>query len=376
MPTPTSKPTAKPTAKPAAPPPAKATARPKTAAGDPFARRVWFVAAVAVLLLVCWLLVDVLLLAFGAVIIAVLLRGLADPIRDRTPLNDTASLAAAGLIIVALLGVAGWMFGATVSNQVEGLAQRLPQSGEELRALVAGIPFGERIADELGQGGALTSRLEGMAGRIGGYAINVVGAAANLLIVVFAGVFIAARPAQTRDGLVMLAPNGLADRIKTALNTSGRALRLWLLGTLGDMVVVGVLTGLGTALIGLPSPVALGLFAGIVSFVPIVGPIVSVIPGLLLAVQQGPEMILWTILVYVIVQQIESALFYPFIQRWAVGLPPVLTLFGVLTFGVLFGPLGVVLATPLLVVALVMTKMLYVRDTLGRTVTVPGERRG
>ena len=138
------------------------------------------------------------------------------------------------------------------------------------------------------------------------------------------------------------------------------------------MTVVGVLTGIGTALIGLPSPVALGLFAGLAAFVPIVGPIVSVVPAVLLALDQGPEMILWAILVYFVVQQIESNLIYPFIQKRAVNLPPVLTLFGVLGLGTLFGPLGVMFASPLLVVGLVWVKLLYVRNTLGEEVSLPG----
>jgi predicted PurR-regulated permease PerM len=161
--------------------------------------------------------------------------------------------------------------------------------------------------------------------------------------------------------------------MRAVLDTAGRALRLWLLGTFADMAVVAVMTGAGTALIGLPSPVALGILAGVASFVPIVGPIVSVVPALLIAVQESPSMVLWTVLVYVAVQQIESNLIFPFIQRRAVDLPPVLSLFGVLAFGVLLGPLGVVLATPLLVVGLVFLKRLYVRESLGKAVKIPGE---
>lgn len=338
-----------------------------------FARRTWFQFAVAVFLIICWQLADVLLLAFGAVIVAVLLRSLADPIRDRTPLNDAASLATAALLILGVLVGAGWLFGATVSGQVGELLDRMPRTSDELRALLRGLPFGGQLADQLGDPGSLASRIEGAAGRLGGYAVSVLGAAANLLLVIFAGAYFAAKPRQGRDALVALLPDDVGAPVKAAMNVSGRALRLWLLGTLADMAIVGLLTGIGTALIGLPSPVALGLFAGLAAFVPIVGPIVSVIPGVLLAVQEGPELVLWTLLVYFGVQQIESNLFYPFIQRRAVDLPPALTLFGVLGFGILLGPLGVVFATPLLVVLLVLTRMLYIRNTLGREVSVPGE---
>lgn len=339
-----------------------------------FVRRTWFQFGVAIFILVCWQLADVFLLAFGAVIVAVLLRSIADPIRERTPLNDGAALALAGVSLMALLGGAGWLFGSTVSSQVSGLADRIPNSADELRDLVSTLPFGATLAGEIGDLTDLASRFEGAAGRIGGYAMSVAGAATNLLLVLFAGVYLAIKPQQARDGLTMLLPESTAEPVKAAMDTSGRALRLWLLGTLADMAVVGILTGIGTALIGLPSPAALGLFAALASFVPIIGPIISVVPGVLLALQFGPEMALWTVAVYFAVQQIESNLFYPFIQRRAVDLPPVLTLFGVLGFGVLLGPLGVIFATPLLVVLMVFTKILYIRNTLGREVTAPGER--
>jgi len=337
-----------------------------------FIHKVLFIAGGFVLLALVWKLATVLLLAFASVIIAVLIRSLADPIRTRTSLSTGLSIALASVTILAVLTGAGWLFGSTISAQIETLADRLPASLAELETLIGALPFGSQLASRLDGAGA-TSSLQGMVGQVGGYVMAVIGAGANLLLVVFAGLFFAANPERMRDGLLMLVPAGPRKPLREAANESGRALRLWLVGTLADMVVVGVLTGIGTALIGLPSPVALGLFAGLAAFVPIVGPIVSVVPAVLLALDQGPEMILWAIAVYFIVQQIESNLIYPFIQKRAVNLPPALTLFGVLGFGTLFGPLGVMFASPLLVVGLVWIKLLYVRNTLGEDVPLPGE---
>lgn len=339
---------------------------------DPrFIRKVLFIAAVIVGMALLWKLATVLLLAFASVIIAVLVRSLADPIRARTGLSTGLSIAVAAVAILAVLSGSAWLFGSTISNQVATLADRLPASLAELETRIATLPFGDQLASRL-DGAGSTSSLQGMVGQVGGYVMTIVGAGANLLLVVFAGLFFAAQPERMRDGLLMLAPRGPREPLREAANESGRALRLWLLGTLADMTVVGVLTGIGTALIGLPSPVALGLFAGLAAFVPIVGPIVSVVPAVLLALDQGPEMILWAIVVYFVVQQIESNLIYPFIQKRAVNLPPVLTLFGVLGLGTLFGPLGVMFASPLLVVGLVWVKLLYVRNTLGEDVSLPG----
>lgn len=339
-----------------------------------FVRKSVFVAGLVVVLLALWKLAGVILLAFAAVIIAVMLRSLSDPIGRVTGLPAGVSLAGAAAAIGAVLAGAGWLFGSTVAEQVDGLAERLPQSLVELEALLRSLPFGEQLAAGLSGAGA-ASDLQSMVGQVGGYVVAVVGAGANLLLVLFAGLFFAAQPERLRDGVLILIPRGAREHLREAADESGRALRLWLLGTLADMVVVGVLTGAGAALIGLPSPVALGLFAGLAAFVPIVGPIVSVVPAVLLALEQGPQMIVWTVLVYFVVQQIESNLIYPFIQKRAVDLPPVLTLFGVLGLGTLFGPLGVVLASPLLVVGLVWVKLLYVRNTLKEDIPLPGSSR-
>lgn len=337
-----------------------------------FPRGAFSLLAAALLLFLVWRLADVMILAFAAVIVAVLLRSVADPICRRTPLGEGASLLVAGAMILAVFGMAGWLFGATVGGQVSELLDRLPTSPEELKRLLDRLPWGDELSGQIADVGAWAGRMEGVAGRVGGYAMNAVSALTNAALVLVAGVYFAAKPRQGRDGLLLLAPKGAVEPLKEALDTSGRALRLWLLGTFADMAVVGLLTAIGAALIGLPSPLALGLFAGLAAFVPIIGPIVSVVPAVLLALQEGPQMVLWAVLVYVAVQQVESNLVYPFIQRRAVDLAPAATLFGVLGFGVLLGPLGVIFATPLLVVLTVFVKLLYVRRVLGKEVSVPG----
>ncbi|MCK5908497.1 MAG: AI-2E family transporter [Caulobacter sp.] len=325
------------------------------------------------LVFLVWRLAHVALIAFAAVIVAVLLRALADPLSRRARLPEGAALVVSGLVIVAVLAASSWLFGATVVGQLNGLAARLPSDEAQLRTLLERLPFGAALSDFSFNAGTLAGGVQGVAGRVGGYALNAFSALTNTALVLVAGVYLALKPAAAREGLLLLVPESRTSTMRAVLDTAGRALRLWLLGTFADMAVVAVMTGAGTALIGLPSPVALGILAGVASFVPIVGPIVSVVPALLIAVQESPSMVLWTVLVYVAVQQIESNLIFPFIQRRAVDLPPVLSLFGVLAFGVLLGPLGVVLATPLLVVGLVFLKRLYVRESLGKAVKIPGE---
>jgi predicted PurR-regulated permease PerM len=137
------------------------------------------------------------------------------------------------------------------------------------------------------------------------------------------------------------------------------------------MMLVFVLTGLGLWAIGLPAALALALLAGLAEFVPLVGPIVATIPALLIALSVGLETALWTLLLYIAIQQVESNVLIPLVQRRVVELPPVVTLFAVVAL--LFGLLGVLFATPLAVVVLVAVKKLWVHATLGEPTNLPGQ---
>jgi predicted PurR-regulated permease PerM len=129
--------------------------------------------------------------------------------------------------------------------------------------------------------------------------------------------------------------------------------------------VVAVQTGTGLWLIGIPLALALGLIAGIANFIPYLGPFISAAPAILIAFAQSPTDAFYTVLLFVFVQQVEGNVLMPVIQKRATSLPPVLTILAVVGFGVLFGLPGVLFATPLLLVLIVLVRMLYVEDVLG-----------
>jgi predicted PurR-regulated permease PerM len=117
----------------------------------------------------------------------------------------------------------------------------------------------------------------------------------------------------------------------------------------------------------------LGLIAALLSFVPYIGPIVSVIPAVFVALADTPTKVLYVIIVYVAVQILESNLITPLIQEQTVSLAPVVLVAAQLLMGVLVGVVGVFIATPLAVVCIVLVQMLYVEDVLGEAVTPLGE---
>lgn len=328
-------------------------------------RYILIAVAVVALMAITWRVVDVLIIAFGGVVMATVLRAAAEPLARRTGWSERWSLLAVVVTLLLAFGLLAWMFGAQAANQFADLRERLPQAAEKLRTWLEGSRAGKAVVDSVKQavGG------ENAASGIGMAAGATMGGIGNLLLVVFVGIYFAASPKLYRNGLLRLFPLGRRPQVGGALDEAGVALRKWLVAQLIIMLAVGVLTGVSLALIGVPLSLSLGVLAGLLEFVPVIGPIVAAVPGLLLAFAKDPQIGLYALLVYVAVQQIESNVITPLTQRWAVELPPVHALLAIVACGLLFGVLGVIFATPLVVVVMVLVRKLYVEDTLERGVT-------
>lgn len=334
-----------------------------------FVRRVLIVLALAAFALLIWNLSGVLLLAFGAVLVAVILHAFADVLARHTPVPRRWSLTAAGLLILFGFLAASVLFGAQMRSQIAGISEKLPLAMNSFTRELGLGDVTEQLPQMLGMGPG-----GGFIGRLAGIGAAVVSGLADFLLVFIAGVFIAADPKVYRDGLVKLFPQGQHERITSSLDASGEALKLWLGSQLIAMTFVGVAAALGLWFLGLPSAFALGLLAGLLDFVPFVGPILGALPAVLIASTIDGTTVLWTVLLFAVIQQLEGNIVFPLVGKRMVSLPPALALFAIVASGVIFGPLGLVLGFPLAVVAFVLVKKLYVRETLGEETPVPGEK--
>lgn len=334
-----------------------------------FVRRVLIMIGLVALALAVWSLSGVLLLAFAAVLVAVILRALADLLSRHSWMPQRWSLTVAGLTILVVVAAALALFGAQMRVQIADLSAQMPMALDSIARELGLGDIASQLTEkiDLGTGGAVVARLAGLG-------TTLVGAFADFLLVVIAGVFIAADPAVYRKGLIKLFPPGQHERIRSSLDASGEALKLWLTAQLFAMAFVGVSAALGLWLIGVPSPFALGLIAALLDFIPFIGPILAALPAVLIASSVDGTTALWTILLFVVIQQIEGNVVFPLAQHRMSSMPPALGLFAIVAAGVLFGPLGVMLGFPLAVVAFVLVKKLYVRETLGEPTEVPGEK--
>lgn len=326
-------------------------------------------AAVVVAGLLVWRLADVLLLAFGAILVAVLLHALSEPLTKhlRAPRLVALTLAVAGL--VAAIGGTVWLFGQQITLQISTLGELLPRAWEAVQAPLATSPIGAYVLDDL-------QRLRHADGLVVQTASRLVrdslSAAAATVIVLFSGLYLAFHPSTYVRGLLRLVPLGGRERAAEVLEACGDALNRWLLGALASMLLVGGSVGLGLWWAGVPSPLALGVLAGLAQFVPVVGPMAATVPALIVAAAQGPQTLAWTAAIYLGASQFEANVVTPLMLRQMVELPMGLTLFAVLAMGVLLGPLGALFATPLAVVAYVIVRRVYVEDVLGDRGPAPG----
>ena len=328
-----------------------------------FIRRIFIAVAIGALAAAAWLLRDVIILAFGAVIVAMLLRVGAEPFLRWLP--KYAAIALSGLLIAAALAGVAYLFARHMGGQLQDLVQKADDAFNAITQRLQTSELAKRLVPK--EGGLDFSPSNIMTSM---FSVSARFFEA-LIVMLISGIYLAAQPEMYRHGLIQLFPPRLHRNAERAVAEIGTALRLWLLGQLIQMVVIGIITAFAVWMIGLPAPFALGLIAGLAEFVPYIGPIVASFPAILIASTQGVEAMVWTVVAYLVIHQIEGNLIAPLIQRHMIMIPPALTLLGIVAIDYLFGTYAIVLAAPLVIAIFIAVKRLYIRDTLGEATELP-----
>ena len=311
------------------------------------------------------------LMAFVAVLGAVLLDAASRPLRA-VRLPRWAAVIVTALVLVGLLVLLGIYSGPRLAEQAGVLRERIPSALESVRGWLAGRSWGEWLLS-LTDGSMDDPSLSDVWSPFAGVFVGVAAALAGAGVVIALAFVLALDPGLYVEGVLHLVPHRRRERARELVDTLGQALRWWLLGRFASMTAVGLLTGIGLALLGVPSPTFLGVLAGLFSFIPYLGPLLSLLPALLVAFGERPELALWVAVLFGGVQVLEGNVLTPLIQKRSVSLPPVVLILAQVLMGSVFGLLGVLVATPLAVATIVVVQLLYVRDVIGDSVVPMGQ---
>ena len=275
----------------------------------------------------------------------------------------------------ALIGV-GALMAPSLRDQTRQLSSELPKLVDQAdrwlqrtpaKALVQQPP---QQKQQSGLGAQLGKELRNSVQFLFPIVSSIFGAVGGFVLVIVIAIYVAAEPGMYRQGMLHLVPHSRRDRAEEYVDTLATTLRQWLVARLMAMVLIGLITGGGLALLGVKGAAALGLLAGLLEFVPFFGPIVSAVPAIGVALLDSPQKALYVLILYLIVQQLEGHVITPLLLKKRLDIPPILTVVAVAALGVVFGVIGMLIAEPLLAVVLVTTKMLYVNDVVGDEVKV------
>lgn len=319
----------------------------------------------AVLLLIVIFAVDVGLIIFAAILLAILLHGGSEALARWTGIGRGYALAAFVLGLVACFVLLVLVAAPVLAEQAVQLWQQLPLALNALRARIAAQSWGPGLLAQFspetvvstGSGGAL-------AGQATSFLASGFSAVVTLAIIGVIAVFLAADPASYRSGFVLLLAPEDRDRAGRVLDEVTETLKGWLVAQLLAMTVIGVLTTIGLWLLGVKLAVVLGVIVALLSFIPNLGPILAAAPAVLLALAESPVLALYVVALYILVQIIEGNVTTPLIQSQSIALPPALILGAQLLMAGVSGVLGLALATPLVAVAITLTHLLYVQGYL------------
>ena len=269
------------------------------------------------------------------------------------------------LLLLLVLGFAIVFLSPQVAEQAQMLREEIPKAWSKTQERLANTSWGQWMleigngpSDWLPQPKTLTSGFAGVF-------TTTVGAISGALAAMFIGLFLAVEPGTYVRGVVALFPLRRRARIREVITLLGRVLRRWLLAKFISMAVVGLLTGIGLWLLEVPLAISLAVLASLLTFIPNIGPVIAAVPALLLGFVDGPSKALSVALLYLAVQTVESYGITPFVERETVALRPALTLSAQLALGLLAGFVGVIVATPLTAVCIVIVQTLYIQDVLG-----------
>ncbi len=324
---------------------------------------VMLVIGTGLVLALIWYASDVFLVLFAGVLLAVLLRTPVNWLTAHTAIKEPLALTLSIAMLGVLLALLVYLFAAPLAEQLGQLMETLPRALAAMRKWVRHYEWTRPLQPLVYELSRMRIDTQ-MLGRAGGFISSTFSALAGAVVALFIGIYLAAQPRLYQRGFMHLMPRKTRPRVYEVLDEIGAVLRWWLVGRMITMTTVGFAAGLGLWWLDVPLALTLGVLSGLLEFVPYIGPILAAMPPLLMAFNLDPELAFYVLMLFVAIQTAENYLLTPLVEQRTVSLPPALVIFSTLLLGVLAGPLGVILASPLTATGIVAVKLLYVEDVV------------
>jgi len=318
---------------------------------DKFKSRVSFtllaITAIGLAFGLVWIGRVIFLLLFASIIGAVFLTFIADWLHTRFNIKPGAALALFICVSFAVVGAVIWIQGPNIVAQFAELETQLPVAAHSLLGQVQKHQWGQWLLRQSPGSEQVSNGFNFAITRIGGIVVSSVTIIAGLVIVFSLSIYLSSEPGLYYNGIRRAIPEEYREKLDACCASVAEILRWWVLAKLISMTMVGILISIGLWIVGVPLAGSLGIIAAVMTFIPNVGPLISVIPAALLALAEGPTKGLLAILVFAIVFTLEGYVVTPLLERNIVRLPPALTLTMQLLLAAVAGPVGVALAAPL-----------------------------
>lgn len=325
-----------------------------------FSQKVWIatsiVALFAIIIILFKTLFTALLLVLAAILLSLFFHGCAALLNRNLKIPYKVSLIISVILNILLLGAFLWFVGGRLQQQVTQLSDTLPSTIENAKARLLELPAGKKVYDYLQSSGNSQKTMS----IVKRFFSSSFGILSDFYIILLLAAFFIASPGLYRKGVVHLLPPSAKDKGDNLLSELRDLLKNWLKGQIFGFFFIAILTGLGLWLIGMPLVLTLALIAGLLNFIPNFGPIIALVPALLIALTIDTTTAILVGCLYTGIQIIQSAVTQPLIQKKMISIPPALIIFGQVAMGLLAGFWGVLLATPLIAIIMRLVNRLYV----------------
>ncbi|WBL25977.1 AI-2E family transporter [Zunongwangia sp. HGR-M22] len=326
-----------------------------------FVKKVWIVglifSLIAIILLLLEATFDILILILAGSLIACFFRGLGDLIHKKTSWSSKISLLTAVIGVILIVAGLSWLIGATVSSEIAKMEETFPKLLENAQNSLNGSRLGREASQQLEQ----IQSSEKVPEFLSRFFMTTFGGIGDIYIIILIGIFFTVSPYIYKEGVIKLIPPSQRERANDILERLVNGLTKWLAGKFIAMFAVFVLTAIGLAILGMPMWLTLAIIAGVLNFIPNFGPLAAMIPAVLVALTEDPTTALIVVIMYSAIQLFESSFITPRAQQRLIKIPPALIIISQIFVGALTGIWGVIFATPLMLIIIILVQELYVK---------------